>query len=243
VLELGLKKLVCEEWDWCVQRLSETDYSVVFPNAASLQLCKNAADLALPGSKIRIIVLDSICTPPGAPAPLTEVWACIHGLPPCLLETERLRAALGMVGNPIKVDPISLAKEPKAVRVQFLIHVPVLPKMVVNLFVNGKGFKVLVAPDSPAPVIDDDSPPQPPRDDKDKDKDDEEDNETTAHNDSDSHWKRRKTKAAESAPIAEPKAKAPAKQAAPAPIVVISARPKKAGVKPPKKKGTASAPV
>jgi hypothetical protein len=159
VLEAGLKKLVCEEWDWCVQRLSETDYSVVFPNAASLNLCKNAANLALPGSKIRIIVLDSICTPPGAPSPLTELWARVHGLPPCLLETERLRAALGMVGNPIKVDPISLAKEPKAVRVQFPIHVPVLPKLAVNLFVNGKGFKVLVVLDSPLPVNNGDSPP------------------------------------------------------------------------------------
>jgi hypothetical protein len=84
VLEAGLKKLVCEEWDWCVQRLSETDFSVVFPNVARLNLCKNAADLALPGSKIRIIVLDSICTPPGAPSPLTEVRAQVHGLPPCL---------------------------------------------------------------------------------------------------------------------------------------------------------------
>jgi hypothetical protein len=159
VLEAGLKKLVCEEWDWYVQRLSETDYSVVFPNAASLNLCKNATNLALPGSKIRIIVLDSICTPPGAPSPLTELWAHVHGLPPCLLETEHLRAALGMVGNPIKVYPISLAKEPKAVRVQFPIHVPVLPKLVVNLFVNGKGFKVLVLPDSPLPVNNGDSPP------------------------------------------------------------------------------------
>jgi hypothetical protein len=161
VLESGLKKLVCEEWDWCVQCLSETDFSMVFPNADSLNLCKNAAHLALPGSKIRIIVLDSICTPPGAPAPLTEVWARIHGLPPCLLETERLRAALGMVGNLIKVDPVSLAKEPKAVRVQFLIHVPVLPRLTVNLFVNGKGFKVLVVPDSPVSVNNGDSPPPP----------------------------------------------------------------------------------
>jgi hypothetical protein len=70
VLEAGLKKLVCEEWDWCVQRLSETDYSVVFPDVVSLNLCKNATDLALPGSKIRIIVFDFICTPPGASSPL-----------------------------------------------------------------------------------------------------------------------------------------------------------------------------
>jgi hypothetical protein len=159
VLEVGLKKPVCEELDWCVQRLSETDYSVIFPNVVSLNLCKNAADLALLGSKICIIVLDSICAPPGAPSPLTEVWAGVHGLPPCLLQTERLKMALGMVGNPVKVDPISLCKEPKAVHVQFLIHVPVLPKLAVNLFVNGKGFKVLVVPDSPLPMNNDDSPP------------------------------------------------------------------------------------
>jgi hypothetical protein len=113
--------------------------------------------------------------------------------------------------------------------------------MAVNLFVNGQGFKVLVVPDSPVLAINGDSPPQPPRDDKDKDKDDEEDNEATDHNDSDSHWKRRKTKVAETAPAADLKAKAPAKQAAPTSVVVKSARPKKAGVKPHKKKGTASA--
>jgi hypothetical protein len=109
--------------------------------------------------------------------------------------------------------------------------------------VNGKGFKVLVVLDSPLLVNDGDSPPQPPRDDKNKDKDDEEDNDATDHNDADSHWKRRKTKVVETAPATDPKAKALAKQAAPAPVVPKSARPKKAGVKLPKKKGTTSAPV
>jgi hypothetical protein len=51
VLEEGLKLLVSEDWNWQVRRLSETDFFVVFPNADSLKLCKNAADLALPGSK------------------------------------------------------------------------------------------------------------------------------------------------------------------------------------------------
>jgi hypothetical protein len=77
----------------------------------------NAVDLALPGSKIRIIVLDSICNPPGAPSPLTEVWTRVHGLSRCLLEVERLKAALEMVGKPILVDNDSLLQDPKAVRV------------------------------------------------------------------------------------------------------------------------------
>jgi hypothetical protein len=123
IIEDGLEKLVCADWDWQVECLSETDFSVVFLNAISLQLCKNAADLALPGSKIRIIVLDSICNPPGAPPPLSEIWTRVHGLPPCLLEAERLKAALEMVGKPILVDAVSLLQDPKAMRVQFLVHV------------------------------------------------------------------------------------------------------------------------
>jgi hypothetical protein len=31
VIEDGLKKLVCEDWNWQVECLSETDFSVVFP--------------------------------------------------------------------------------------------------------------------------------------------------------------------------------------------------------------------
>jgi hypothetical protein len=67
VLEEGLKLLVCKDLNWQVRRLSETDFLVVFPTPDSLKLCKNAADLALPGSRIRIIVLDSINNPLGAP--------------------------------------------------------------------------------------------------------------------------------------------------------------------------------
>jgi hypothetical protein len=101
VLKDGLKLLVCEDWNWQVRRLSETDFSVVFPTSDSLKLCKNAVDLALPGSRIRIIVLDSINNPLGAPPPLTEVWAKVLGVPPCLLESERLKSALEMAGKPL----------------------------------------------------------------------------------------------------------------------------------------------
>jgi hypothetical protein len=191
---------------------------VVFPNAVSLQLCKNATDLALSGSKIRIIVLDSICNPPGAPPPLSEVWTHVHGLPPCLLEAERLKAALEMVGKPTLVDAESLLQDPKAVRVQFLVHVPSFSKLAVNLFVNGKGSKVLVVPESLPSGAGECSPPLPPHQDNDKDKEEEEENENTDHNDSDSHWKRRKAKAADPSPAQGTKDKAPAKQASAATI-------------------------
>jgi hypothetical protein len=146
VLEDGLKLLVYEDWNWQVHKLSETDFLVVFPTSDSLKLCKNAADLALPGSRIRIIVLDFINNPLGALPPHTEVWAKVLGIPPCLLESERLKSALGMVGKPLQVDALSLDKEPKEVLVQFQVHTPELPKLVVPLYVNGKGYRMEIIP-------------------------------------------------------------------------------------------------
>jgi hypothetical protein len=84
-----------------VQRLSETDFSAVFPTVDSLKLCKNAANMTLPGNRIRVIVLDSIDNPLGASPPLAEMWARVLGILPCLLGAERLKAALGMVGKPL----------------------------------------------------------------------------------------------------------------------------------------------
>jgi hypothetical protein len=243
VIEDGLKKLVCKDWNWQVECLSETDFLVVFPNAISLQLCKNAADLALLGSKIQIIMLDSICNPPGAPLPLSEVWTRVHGLPPCLLEAEHLKAALEMVGKPIFVDVESLWQDPKAVRLQFLVHVPSFPKLVVNLFINGKGSKVLVVPETFPSGSSDGSSPPPPHQDKDKDKEDEEEKEHSDHNDSDSHWKRRKAKAAKPSPAQGSKDKAPGKQVLAATITKKFSRKKKPGVKPDRKKGSSSVPI
>jgi hypothetical protein len=241
-IEDGLKKLVCAEWYWQVERLSKTDFSVVFPNAVGLQLYKNATDLALPGSKIRIIVLDSICNPPGVPPPLSEVWTRVHGLPPCLLEAERRKEALEMVGKPIMVDADSLLQDTKAVRVQFLVHVPSFPKLAVNLFVNVKGSKVLVVPETIQPGSREGAPSPPPQQDKDKDKDEEEDNEHTDHNDSDSHWKRRKTKDVDASPAQGPKDNPPTKHSAAVTITKKFSRQKKPGVKPEKKKGASSVP-
>jgi hypothetical protein len=110
--------------------------------------------------------------------------------------------------------------------------------MVVNLFVNGKGAKVLVMPESLPSGLGEGSSPPPPH--QDKDKEDEEENETSDHNDSDSHWKRRK---ADPSHAQGSKDKAPAKQASAVTITKKFSRQKKPGVKPERKKGTSSAPV
>jgi hypothetical protein len=41
LLSDDLKRLVDANWDWQVKRTSDSDFSVVFPNSASLNLCKN----------------------------------------------------------------------------------------------------------------------------------------------------------------------------------------------------------
>jgi hypothetical protein len=150
-----------------------------------------------------------------------------------------------MVGKPILVDADSLLQDPKAMRVQFLVHVPFFPKLAVNLFINGKGSKVLVVPEALQSGTGEGSPPPHPQQDKDKDKDkeEEEDNDNTDHNDSDSHWKRRKAKAVDSSSAQGSKDKPPVKQTLAVPITKKFSRQKKPGVKPKRKKGASSAPI
>jgi hypothetical protein len=57
LLSDDLKKLVDANWDWQVRRASESDFSVVFPNSASLKLCKNTGGLTLPISKVSVCLL------------------------------------------------------------------------------------------------------------------------------------------------------------------------------------------
>jgi hypothetical protein len=114
--------------------------------------------------------------------------------------------------------------------------------MAVNLFINGKGSKVLVVPKALHSGTGEGSSPPPPQQDKDKDKDkeEEEDNDNTDHNDSDSHWKRRKAKVVDASPAQGSKDNPPAKQTSAVTITKKFSRQKKPGVKPERKKGASS---
>jgi hypothetical protein len=117
-----------------------------------------------------------------------------------------------MVGKPLQVDALSLDKEPKEVLVQFQVHTPELPKLVVPLYVNGKGYRVEIIPVKRNASHDAAPPPPPSKHDQDSDKDDEDDPDATDQNDSDAHWKRKKSKTSEPPAAQVPKDKGPAGQ-------------------------------
>ncbi|KAM0891394.1 hypothetical protein ACQ4PT_026436 [Festuca glaucescens] len=106
----GLKKLIDESWDFQVHKVADSEYAVMFPNADSLRLCKNAANLMLPVSKITVVVSEARPTPI-ATCKLHEVWVWLHDAPPQLLSIERFSASMIMLGKPILVDELSLSKD------------------------------------------------------------------------------------------------------------------------------------
>jgi hypothetical protein len=114
---------------------------------------------------------------------------------------------------------------------------------VVNLFVNGKGAKVLIVLELSSSDAGEGSLPLPPHQDKDKDKEDDEEKEQSDLNDSDSHWKRRKAKSSDPSPAQGAKDKAPTDQVMLETVSKKFARRKKPGVKPEKKKGASSVPI
>jgi hypothetical protein len=85
------------------------------------------------------------------------------------------------------VDALSLDKELKEVLVQFQVHTPELPKLVVPLYVNGKGYRVEIIPVKRNATHGAAPPPPPSKPDQDSDKDDEDDPDATDQNDSDAH--------------------------------------------------------
>jgi hypothetical protein len=185
-------------------RLTETNFSLIFPNVDSLQLCRNAADLTLPISKMRVIILDEIQHPMHSIPGLSEVWVRLRGLPAILLEPMHLLAANTMIAKPPHVDELSLVKEPSRVLMKFATPVPQRMRMFVVLYVNGVVSKVEVMPEDPKLGFAESQPPPPPlQGPNDKDEHEEEEDNDTELTGSDAHWKHRKSSSAAPLPPKE----------------------------------------
>jgi hypothetical protein len=107
LLDEELKHMVDDSWDWKVRQLNEYDFMVVFPNEASLKLCKNMGDMTLPVSKIAVIFAKPKADPFSA-AMISKIWIFISRVPACLRKSELLLEGTKMLGRPRLVDEDSL---------------------------------------------------------------------------------------------------------------------------------------
>nr|XP_051221807.1 uncharacterized protein LOC127340068 [Lolium perenne] len=119
-----LKHLMDELWDWQVRKLSEVEFSVVFPSRETLRLSTGSGKLYLPLSKMDTAIREAFLAPkPSVLLPST--WVCLTGVPEDLMTKGRLMAAFVMVGRPFEVDELSLKKkDTEPIRMRFHCRFP-----------------------------------------------------------------------------------------------------------------------
>jgi hypothetical protein len=137
-----LKHLMDDMWDWQVRRLSETEFGVSFPSRETLRMTTRSGRLFLPLSQSDIGIREAFLEPkPGKAFP--SAWVQLTGIPTDLLESDRLMAAMTMIGRPLEVDELSLRKwETEPIRMRFQCRFPERIKGTVQLCVNGEPFTI-----------------------------------------------------------------------------------------------------
>jgi hypothetical protein len=162
-----LKHLVDELWDWQVQRLSDSEFSVVFPTRQTMRLSTGSGKLHLPLSKTDTEIREAFLAPkPSLVLPST--WVRLTGVPEDLMTRDRLMAGFTMIGRPIDVDELSIQKRDREpIHMRFHCRFPDRIKGSVQIFVNGEGYMVGVQAEAPprgTPGGGSGGPPPPPND-------------------------------------------------------------------------------
>jgi hypothetical protein len=142
-----LKKLVDNDWDWQVKRISDSDFLVVFPNSVSLNLCKNTGGLTLPISKVSVLFVEPRCVAAAATS-LSKIWVLLSGVLEVLRRSDLLLEATKMLGHPRSVEETSLVGSGP---IRMLFHSPNpagLPASIM-LFANLQGFKIGIKVEMP----------------------------------------------------------------------------------------------
>ncbi|KAK1620260.1 hypothetical protein QYE76_025777 [Lolium multiflorum] len=203
LLTQDLKALVEDNWDWRVRRISDTDFAVVFPTKASLNLCKNlcknAGGIALPVSKISVLFADATATTQASMA-LTKIWVHLSGVPEVLRSVDLLLEGTKMLGRPRVVDEDSLAAQDGPVRMLFHCHAPDKIPPSILLFVNMHGFRLGVSVEYAKASASDPKPPPPGPS---NGEDDDEEEETEDQSRSAPHWKRSNMKSKDKGPMCD----------------------------------------
>jgi hypothetical protein len=137
-----LKHMIDELWNWQVQKLTASEFAVVFPSKETLRMGTRSGRMFLPLSKSKVSIREAFM----APRPsllLPSVWVQLTGVSEVLLERERLMAAFVMVGRPIDVDELSVQKwDREPIRMRFHCRYPERIKGTIQVCVNGEGYTI-----------------------------------------------------------------------------------------------------
>jgi hypothetical protein len=145
-LEEEFRDLVDEEWDWQVQKLSVSDFSLVFPSKESSHMAIRGGGLKIPTSKCHALVVINTGDP-AATEHLVEVEVKLFGVPPPYRYSDRLLVGTRELGRPLSVDEESLADSNGPVRMTIACRSPIQLPESLMLFVNMEGFRVRVVRD------------------------------------------------------------------------------------------------
>jgi hypothetical protein len=137
-----LMHLVDEQWDWQVNKITDSEFSVHFPSRETLRMSTRSGKIFLPLSQTEANIRESfIEVRPRRAFP--SVWVQVSGLPKDLMVKDRILVALTMIGRPMEVDELSVKKhEMEPVRVRFQCRYPDRVKGTIKLCVNGEPFTI-----------------------------------------------------------------------------------------------------
>jgi hypothetical protein len=160
-----------------VQRLSDLEFSLVFPLKESMRMEIRGGGLTLPFSKLQARVEASMGDP-AAMEQLVEVMVLLFGVPPPYRQAERIMLGARVLGRTIAVDASTLERPLEPIRLFLGCRVPISIPSHFMLFVNMQGFRIWVVVESNLPGRSS-LPPDPPkpRDDKEEEADDSEEEE------------------------------------------------------------------
>ncbi|KAK1677569.1 hypothetical protein QYE76_038417 [Lolium multiflorum] len=170
-VEAEFKDLVEEEWDWQVQKVSETDFSLVFPSKESLAMAIRGGGIKLPSSQCHALVMSNTADP-AAVEQLVETKVKLFGVPPPFRYRDRLLVGARELGSPLVVDETSLSNVDGPIRMTVGYWAPVQLPESIMLFVNLQGFRVRVFREGVATVTGPLSPPPPHKTADDKEEED-----------------------------------------------------------------------
>lgn len=142
-VDMELKNLIEDEWDFKVKRLRNGEFLATFPDDLSVEMFSkfSSVDLALFGLKVKIARTSIDATTSSV---LQSAWVKIYGIPDFAKDEEIVRDLASLAAEPVKVDTASLKGE-GPVRVSVKCRDPAKLRGFLEVFFNGVGYEIKFA--------------------------------------------------------------------------------------------------